>query len=68
MSDLFDDAVLGAYVDGELSAEQSAAVERLIATNPEARQTVDSIREITLLLRAAAFEGMFPDYPLRLAS
>ncbi|GEO37841.1 anti-sigma factor RsiW [Skermanella aerolata] len=68
MSDLFDDAVLGAYVDGELSAEQAAAVERLIATNPEARQMVDSIREITLLVRAAAFEGMFPGYPLRLAS
>jgi anti-sigma factor RsiW len=68
MSNLFDNTILGAYVDGELSAEQAEAVERLLAVNVEAQQTVASIREITVLLRAAAFQGMFPEYPWRLAS
>lgn len=68
MSDLLDNAVLGAYVDGELSVEQAEAVERLLAVNAEARLMVASIREINLLLRAAAFQGMFPEYPQRLAS
>jgi anti-sigma factor RsiW len=68
MLERIDDAMLGAYVDGELSADQASLVERYIDGNAEARQTVRSIREITLLLRAAAFQGMFPEYPKRLAS
>jgi anti-sigma factor RsiW len=58
MTDQIDDTVLGAYVDGELTADQASKVESFIAVNVEAMQMVRSIREITSLLRAAGWEGL----------
>jgi len=55
------DSLLMAYVDGELDAAAAAAVERLLASDPAARRTVDIYRSTTALLRAACAEGVYAD-------
>jgi anti-sigma factor RsiW len=53
------DELLGAYVDGELDAENAHAVERLIAGDAWAREKVARLRETNTLLRAACDERIY---------
>jgi anti-sigma factor RsiW len=52
-------SLLVAYVDGELDPEAVSKVERLIATDAQARRTVEIYRETAVLLRAACAEGFY---------
>ena len=54
------DALLVAYVDGELDAAATREVEALLAVSPEARQKVEVYRETAGLLRAACGEHAYP--------
>jgi hypothetical protein len=47
------DVLLLCYVDNELDADQRAAVEKLLAHDPAARQKVAQIRRLNMLLKAA---------------
>ncbi len=53
------DELLGAYVDGELDAENARAVERLIASDARAREKVARLRDTNTLLRAACDERIY---------
>lgn len=53
------DALLVAYVDGELDAEATREVERLIAADPRAQRAVELYRETAGLLRAACGEHAY---------
>jgi anti-sigma factor RsiW len=55
------DLRLSAYVDGELDAEQAREVERQLASDPQARETVRIHRETTELLRAACAPSFYPE-------
>ena len=54
---------LSAYLDGELSAAESAEIERLVATDPEARELLDALRRtvesVRELPRLAAPDQLF---------
>lgn len=52
MGRLWDDELLSAYLDGELTAAQQAAVEQLLATSPEARQLLDELRALSATLQS----------------
>ncbi len=47
MRDVWDNELLSAYVDGELTPQQQAQVERLLADDFAARQLVDELRAIS---------------------
>ena len=47
------DVLLLCYVDNELDVDQRAAVEKLLAHDPAARQKVAQIRRLNMLLKAA---------------
>jgi anti-sigma factor RsiW len=53
------DELLGAYVDGELDAENARAVERLIAGDARASEKVARLRETNMLIRAACDERLY---------
>jgi anti-sigma factor RsiW len=53
------DELIGAYIDGELDSEAAREVERLIKSDPEARQTAENFREVSALLRAACGEQVY---------
>ncbi len=53
------DALLVAYVDGELDAEASREIEKLIAADPRAQRAVELYRETAGLLRAACGEHAY---------
>lgn len=53
------DALIVAYVDGELDAEATREVEALIAGDPSIQQAVEIYRETTVLLRAACGEHAY---------
>jgi anti-sigma factor RsiW len=53
------ESLLMAYVDGELDAAAAAEVERLLASDPAARRSVDVYRGTAALLRAACAEGVY---------
>jgi len=53
------DALLVAYVDGELDAEATREIERLIASDPRAQRAVEVYRETAGLLRAACGEHAY---------
>jgi anti-sigma factor RsiW len=61
-----DATLLGAYVDGELSAEEERAVEVLIGRDPEVRRQVQAWRDTTMLLRAACARPAREPVPERL--
>lgn len=44
MTAIPDDELLSAYLDGELTADDSARVERLLAERPESRQLLEDLR------------------------
>ncbi len=52
MLDLPENELLSAYIDGELTVEERAAVERILNENPEAQQLVDELRSLSLRLQA----------------
>ena len=47
------DPMLAGYADGQLDAEQAAAIEARLAREPELAHVVDIHRQMTALLRAA---------------
>ena len=53
------DAMLMAYVDGELDAEASREVERLMEADPEVRRAVDVFCNTAGLLQAACAEHVY---------
>lgn len=55
------ESLLMAYVDGELDAAAAAEVERLTASDPAARRSVEVYRSTAALLRAACAEGNYGD-------
>ena len=48
----WDDELLSAYVDGELSAEEKAEVEQHLAADPAARRLVEQLRAVSASVRA----------------
>lgn len=52
MSDLQENELISAYLDGELSGEERARVEQLLATNADARQLVDELRALSTTLQS----------------
>jgi len=52
MNNVPENELLSAYLDGELTAEEQAQVERLLAANPEARQLVDELRALSSSVKA----------------
>lgn len=50
-----------AYVDGELDASRRATVERLVATDPEARQLIDGLGALREAVRAHQPEFQVPE-------
>ena len=51
MDNADNDLLLSAYLDGELTAEEREHVERLLASNAEARQLVDELRALRASLQ-----------------
>ena len=52
MNDLPQNELFSAYLDGELTAAEQAEIERLLATNPAARQLLDELRALSATLQA----------------
>lgn len=66
MTDDDVDPLLMAYVDGELDAEDAARVERRLARDPAARETVRHLTEMGGLLSAAYADTLRESVPARL--
>lgn len=58
--------LLVAYADGELGSEDARKVEKLLETDPRARQQVNLYRETAAWLRAACAEPVYRDAPQRI--
>ncbi|MGD0516438.1 MAG: zf-HC2 domain-containing protein [Thermoguttaceae bacterium] len=52
MNDLPDNELLSAYLDGELTAEERAQVEHLLATKPAAGKLLDELRSLSAALKS----------------
>jgi len=52
MKEPFDQELLSAYLDGELTAAEQARVERLLAENPKAKQLLDELRALSATLQS----------------
>jgi hypothetical protein len=52
MNDPSENELLSAYLDGELTADERAEVERLLAANPAAREALDELRAMSATLQA----------------
>ena len=57
---------LMAYADGELDAAEACSVERLLESDPRAKQQLRIYRDTAALLRAACAEPLFRDVPKKL--
>ena len=57
----WDNELLSAYVDGELAGEELAQVEERLRTDPEARQMVAELQELSTVLRALPRETVGKD-------
>jgi anti-sigma factor RsiW len=55
-----------AYADGELDAEETAEVERLLETDPRAQRQLRIYQKTAVLLRAACAEAFYRDVPEKL--
>jgi len=51
MNEMSHDELLSAYLDGELTADQQAQVERRLASDPRARQLIDDLRALRATLQ-----------------
>jgi anti-sigma factor RsiW len=58
ISEPMQDVLLMAYVDDELDEDQRVIVEELLARDPEARQWIAQLQELSLLLKAAYNEHL----------
>ncbi|EKV32700.1 hypothetical protein C882_1537 [Caenispirillum salinarum AK4] len=58
MTSRLDDTLLMAYVDGELDADEAARVERLLASDAQARETVRSLTQLNGMLSAAYADAL----------
>lgn len=70
MNEQFSDEMLSAYVDGELSAQERAEVERWLAQDPEAREKLEDFRRLSKLfggLPRTEVPHEFPTKVLQLA-
>ncbi len=56
-----DDELLSAYLDGELSAEERAAVEARLATDPAAQQMLHELRSVSQSVQAMPTETIGRD-------
>ena len=50
--DSFDEELLSAYIDGEVTDDERAAVEKRLRGDPQARATVDELREVSQAVRS----------------
>jgi anti-sigma factor RsiW len=66
MTDQLNDELLAAYVDGELTPDQLAEVEKALIHDPQARRKVTRMREVKALLRSTCVEENYQDVPDRL--
>ena len=60
-TDDFDDELLSAYVDDELSAAERAQVEARLRDDPQARQLVEELRSLSSAIRALPRETLGRD-------
>ncbi|HYW80427.1 MAG TPA: zf-HC2 domain-containing protein, partial [Thermoguttaceae bacterium] len=51
MKNLPENELFSAYLDGELTAEEQAQVERMLAESPAARQLLDQLRALSSTLQ-----------------
>lgn len=61
MNEMSHDELLSAYLDGELSADQQAEVERRLASDPRARQLVDDLRALRATLQELPEQSLDED-------
>jgi len=52
MKNVPENELFSAYLDGELTSEEQAQVERLLAASPAARQLIDELRALSSSLQA----------------
>ena len=52
MLELPENELFSAYIDGELTADEQAQVERILDDNPEAQQLVDELRSLSSSLQS----------------
>ncbi|GAG11506.1 unnamed protein product, partial [marine sediment metagenome] len=52
MKNVPENELFSAYLDGELTADEQAQVERLLAASPAARQLMDELRALSSTLQA----------------
>src|ERR1700712_3913025 len=57
-----------AYADGELDAEETVEVERLLKTDPRAQRELRNYRKTAVLLRSACAEAFYRDVPEKLVA
>jgi Putative zinc-finger len=57
----FNDELLSAYLDGELSADERAAVEARLATDPAAQQLLHELRSVSQSVQALPTESLGRD-------
>jgi hypothetical protein len=61
MTDLPQNELFSAYLDGELTAAEQAEMEQLLATSPAARQLLDELRALSATLQNLPREGIGED-------
>lgn len=61
MNDLPQNELFSAYLDGELTAAEQAEMERLLATDPAARQLLDELRALSNTLQSLPQEKLGAD-------
>ncbi len=57
-----DDELLSAYLDGELTADERAAVEARLATDPAAQQLLHELRSVSQSVQALPIETLGRDF------
>jgi hypothetical protein len=60
-NDEFDDELLSAYVDGELTADERALVEERLRTDPQAAQLVEELRSLSSAVKSLPRETLGRD-------
>ena len=58
------DEILSAFVDGELTSDERAEVERWLERNPQARETVDGFRRLSGLFETMARSEVPAEFPI----